>query len=145
MAVLRIAGQGQARTRLDAKVSQPREFADRWVRLVSDTLWSDTVELIADGRVRRWNGPTVPDSTRWAVVQSRVGDALCIGPRTHPNCQPFRLEGDTLVLGPVPKQSYEVFISLTPNWMRGSQRNRRSDSVAAYSALLTGASWRMRH
>jgi hypothetical protein len=106
IAVLVITGQGQACMRLDAKVSQPAAFVGRWARLVSDTLWSDTVELVADGRVRGWNGPAVSDSTHWTVVQSRFGDAFCVGPRRHPNCRPFRLEGDTLVLGRVPKQAY---------------------------------------
>lgn len=106
LAVLIITGQSQACTPLDAKVSQPSEFAGRWVRLVSDTLWSDTVELVADGHVRGWKVATVPDSTHWAVVESRYGHALCVGPRGQPGCQTFRLEGDTLVLGRVPKQSY---------------------------------------
>jgi hypothetical protein len=105
-ALLLIVGQGQACVGLDAKASQPGELAGRWARLVADSVWSDTVELIADGRMRGWNRRTVPDSTRWAVVHSRLGDAFCAGPRSQPDCQTFRLEGDTLVLGRVPKQSY---------------------------------------
>jgi hypothetical protein len=104
--MLLITGQGQACTRLDAKVSQPGEFAGRWARLVTDTSWGDTVELFTDGRVHGWNRLTILDSTRWAVIHSRFGDAFCAGPRSHPNCQPYRLEGDTLVLGRVPRQSY---------------------------------------
>jgi len=106
VAALLITGQAQACMRLDAKVSQPGEFAGRWARLVSDTLWTDTVELVADGRVQGWNGVAVLDNTHWAIVHSRFGDAFCFGSRRQPNCRPFRLEGDTLVLGRMPKQSY---------------------------------------
>jgi hypothetical protein len=105
IAVLLLAIQEYSCIPLDAKVSRPPEFAGRWARLVSDTSWSDTIELVPDGRVRGWKAAT-SDSSHWAVVQSHYGDALCIGLRRQPNCQPYRLEGDTMVLGRTPKQSY---------------------------------------
>ena len=93
--------------RLDATVSRPTTFVGRWARLVSDTAWTDTVELFADGGARGWSGRTEPDGTRWDIVHSRVGgDGFCAGPPSRPNCQPYRLEGDTLVLGRLPKQTF---------------------------------------
>jgi hypothetical protein len=87
-------------------VSQPLELTGRWARLAADNSWSDTVELFADGRVQGWSATAKLDTVRWAVVHSRFGDALCAGPRSKPNCQPFRLESDTLVLGRAPQPSY---------------------------------------
>jgi len=104
--VLIIVGQGFACLTAKAKVSQPRELVGRWARLGADTAWSDTIELLADGRVSGSARPSVTDSTRWSVVQSRFGLAFCAGARSQSRCQPFRLEGDTLVLGRVPTQSY---------------------------------------
>lgn len=96
-----VAMQSQGCARLDAKISRPPEFVGRWARLIADTAWTDTIELFPDGRVRSRDN-TVPDSARWAVVQSRVaGQGFCLGPRHQPNCRDFRLEGDTLVvIGP---------------------------------------------
>ncbi len=106
--MLLITAQSQACLVLDGKVDQPHEFVGRWARLVADTVWSDTIELAADGRARGSLDHSMPDSTRWAVVHSRFGEGFCLGPRGKRNCQPFRLEGDTLVLGTMPKQSTGV-------------------------------------
>lgn len=106
IATVLVITQSEACTHLDAKVSQPSEFIGRWARLVTDTVWSDTIELVADGSVRASPDRMMPDGTRWAVVHSRFGEGFCLGARRQPNCQGFRLEGDTLVLGILPKQSY---------------------------------------
>lgn len=92
--------------RLDATVSHPHEFVGRWARLVADTSWRDTIELDAEGGVHDALDRPMPDSTHWDVVHSRFGEGFCFGPRRRPNCQAFRLEGDTLVLGNIRKQSY---------------------------------------
>lgn len=100
-----VAGAGCAR--LDATVSQPGELAGAWARLGSDTAWADTLALIADGTVRDQRSAATSSRLRWAVVRSRLaGTALCIGPARTPECKPYRLEGDTLILGRLPSVTF---------------------------------------
>lgn len=89
-----------------ASISQPAELTGRWARLRADQTWGDTVVLQANGIVI--DAPhTVADSLRWSVVQSRVaGVALCLGPPRTPHCEPYRLEGDTLVVGRLPTPTF---------------------------------------
>ena len=90
----------------DAKVTHPPELVARWARLHADGSWSDTVDLRADGGA---SIPfmTPPDSQRWSMVTAReTGSALRFARTSHSDCQQFRLEGDTLVLGTIRAPTY---------------------------------------
>jgi hypothetical protein len=93
---------------LDAQVVHPAQFVGKWVRLRSDGTWGDTLEYLADGRVVGSVGHPVPLTDRWVVVRSKLaGEGFCAGAPTKPACQPFRLDGDTLlVLGRVADPTY---------------------------------------
>jgi len=91
----------------DATVSQPSELTGRWARLSPNQTWSDTVVLAPNGAVFGASPASDTDDLRWSVVRSRVaGRALCLGPARAPHCQPYRLEGDTLVVGRLPTPTF---------------------------------------
>ena len=94
-----IAGLAFGCGSLDVTVSRPRELAGRWARLRADSVWTDTLILGANGRVTDPLEVSSADSSHWSVVRSRFGEGLCIGRGNHMRCQPYRLEGDTLVWG----------------------------------------------
>lgn len=89
--------------RYDVHVVRPPELVGRWA---TDSLWTDTVELLADGRTLGWHGRSERDSVRWSVVQTRAGAALCVGAPRQAVCERFRFAGDTLIVGRLPKESY---------------------------------------
>lgn len=91
---------------IDAKVIQPPELVGQWARFGPDTAWRDTIDLLPNGQARGWDGQATPDTGRWAVVSMPRAAGLCIGAPSKPNCQTYRLEGDTLVIGRLPHQSY---------------------------------------
>jgi len=92
---------------LDATVSQPAELAGRWARLSSDQTWGDTLVLAPNGAVLTASRDSDADSLRWSVISSRVaGIALCLGPARTPRCEPYRLEGDTLIVGLLPTPTF---------------------------------------
>lgn len=93
--------------RPDATVSQPAELSGRWARFLPDQTWGDTIEFRTDGSVVEVAHAAGPDSLRWSVVRSRAGDeALCLGVPPKPTCRPYRFEGDTLIIGRLPAQTY---------------------------------------
>jgi hypothetical protein len=106
IALLLLTTPGLACVPFDTRVSRPRELVGSWARWRSDTTWADTVELFPDGSVRGWGRATDRDSISWMLIHTRVGDALCVGSRRQPGCETYRLEGDTLVLGDMPRNSY---------------------------------------
>jgi hypothetical protein len=99
-----IAGIGCAT--IDASISQPGELTGQWARLGADTAWSDTVRLLADGTVQNQQRASARDSLHWGVLRSQFGVALCIGSPKAPQCNPYRLEGDTLIVGRLPHVAF---------------------------------------
>jgi hypothetical protein len=91
----------------DAKVVYPAELTGKWVHRRPDGTWGDTVAYLADGRMVGSQGHVVASAASWAVVRSRVaGEGLCITEAAKPACNPFRLVGDTLVVGTIEHASY---------------------------------------
>ena len=91
---------------LDATVSHPSELVGRWARLRADHTWGDTVVLQASGTMLDASA-SPSDSLRWSVVRSRTaGAGLCFGRARAAKCQPYRLEGDTLIVGSLPTPTY---------------------------------------
>ena len=85
---------------------RPAELTGRWVRLQQDGTWSDTISYLADGRVLGSTGHPIAESVRWTVVHSaRFGEEFC-ETNLRARCHPFRLEGDTLVVGPISDATY---------------------------------------
>ena len=91
---------------LDAEILHPTALIGRWVRLRSDGSWGDTLEYLSSGHVRGSVGHSVPASARWSVVRSRLGEGFCAIDVNERSCQPYRLEGDTLVLGGLTDPTY---------------------------------------
>lgn len=89
----------------DASINRPTGLVGRWVQLRDDGSWGDTVAYLADGRLRGSRGVAIPDSADWSVVTFRGSDGLCAEPVTR-TCEPFRLVGDTLVVGEVGKYRF---------------------------------------
>ena len=89
----------------DLSVEHPAELTGRWSQLRPDGSWADTVEYLADGRVRVAAAP-VDTSARWSVVRDSDYRAFCRIGFASRSCVPFRLEGDTLVVGEISSPTY---------------------------------------
>lgn len=90
----------------DYAVLHPPALTGRWVQLRADGSWGDTFEYLADGRVRIAAAPVIDTALDWSVLRYRKSDALCRRDHATSSCQPFRLEGDTLVVGDVGRPTY---------------------------------------
>jgi hypothetical protein len=92
---------------MSAQVVHPPELTGKWVRLRADGTWGDTLSYLADGGVRGSPGHPIPASARWVVVRSKAaGEGFCVGDDRDRSCRPFRLEGDTLVVGDISSPAY---------------------------------------
>ena len=96
--------------RPDVESARPPELTGAWVRLRADGTWGDTLQYLADGRVLGSTGHPVPATAQWSVIRSKVaGEAFCGWNAKDRDCQPYRLEGDTLVVG---------YIQQSPTYLR---------------------------
>jgi len=88
----------------DAHVVRPAELTGAWVRQRADGTWGDTLRYLADGRVLGSAGSPMPAAARWSVVRptsKATGQAFCVLGTAARACQPFRLDGDTLIVGDI--------------------------------------------
>ena len=106
IAALFVVGWSQACDPFAGTVSQPTEYVGRWARFAGGDSWTDTVELFVNGSTRGQDSAATIEPARWAIVRTRFGSSFCFGSNGKPNCQQFRLEGDTLVLGFMPHVTY---------------------------------------
>lgn len=91
----------------EATLVQPAELSGRWVRLQQDGTWGDTLTYLADGQMVGSTSHAVAAGARWSVLRSRrAGEAFCTMDSTVRTCQPFRIEGDTLVLWRLANPTY---------------------------------------
>jgi hypothetical protein len=80
--------------------SRPSELTGRWVLSHADGTWGDTTTWNSDGGMLGSTNHPVPIDARWVVRTADDGTrAICISGGNQSNCQPFVINGDTLIWG----------------------------------------------
>lgn len=81
----------------DRPLLHPRAFVGRWVRLLPNGMWGDTLDYLPNGRVLGSAGHTVPANARWGVRVGPLGDQFCAADSAGAYCQSSRTY-DTLMI-----------------------------------------------